>query len=109
MRSVSKSEIKNRLEKEGEFVHYDFETRPDVNSADGSKYYTSNCCVLQFAEPKPNGKHQQITFMGEDCVEKLMEFLFFGKKSLLDEKKNIIDLFPTMPEFLMVIFCYELI
>ena len=73
--------MKKMLEKEGEFVYYDFETRTDVNPNDGSKYYTPNCCVLQIAQRK----HQQLTFMDEDCVEKLMELLFFGKKSLLDD------------------------
>ena len=31
-----------------------------------------HCCVLQFATPKENGKRREITFMGDDCVEKLM-------------------------------------
>lgn len=74
------------LEKEGEFVYYDFETQTDID-ADGSRYYTPNCCVLQFATPKENGKHRQITFMGDDCVETLMDYSFFGKLSLLDEKR----------------------
>ena len=85
MQSVSEREMEKMLEKEGEFVYYDFETRMNID-ADSSKYYTPNCCVLRLATLKENGKHRQITFMGDDCVEKLMDYLLFGKKSLLDEK-----------------------
>ena len=51
MQSVSKGEMEKMLEKEGEFVYYDFETRTDID-ADGSKYYTPNCCVLQLQRVK---------------------------------------------------------
>ena len=59
--------------------------------------------VLQFATPKENRKHRQITFMSDDCVEKSMDYIFFGTKSLLDQRSHI-DSLRTMPVGLTVTF-----
>ena len=86
--------------------YYDFETRTDID-ADGSKYYTPNCCVLQLATPKENGKHDQITFMGDDCVEKLMDIYFFSVKKACWTKRGHVSSLHTMLVVLTGIFYYK--
>ena len=56
-RNVTRAIVNTILERsigvmcKGELVYYDFETRTDID-ADGSKYYTPNCCVLQLQRLK---------------------------------------------------------
>lgn len=59
----------------------------------GLSYFKTNCVVIQSADLVPiegsdEFEHPTEYFLGEDAIDKLAQFLFFGENSLLNSRKN---------------------
>ena len=73
--------------------YLDIETAVHVDDQ-GISFFKTNCIVIQSADLVPDEdseeefKHPTEYFIGEDAIEQLAEFLFFGENSLLNSRKH---------------------